>query len=175
MLSMAEVHKGSGSADGGEQALSEVSEAVRIARGQSDKTLVAAGQLLLACVCLEKKGDLKKRADEAKQACDEALPVFRDAGASTAEAYALHVTACTRALSGATEGALRAAKEAQGLYQKADLPKQCAHELHNIAKWHLKEGDVDDSVAAAQEALDIFEDDLNGTDAEAGAMQTLIQ
>lgn len=175
MLAMAEVHKASGTADGGDQAFSQASEAVRILRGQGDKTMVAAGQLLLASVSLEKKGDLKKRADEAKQACDEALPVFRDAGATTAEAYALHVTACTRALSGATEGALRAAKEAQSLYIKAELGKQAAVELHHVAKWHLKEGDIDDAVAAAQEAMDIFEEDLKGTDAEAGAMQTLIQ
>jgi len=70
---------------------------------------------------------------------------------------------------------LRAAKEAQSLYVKAEFSKQAAYELHCIAKWHLKEGDVDDAVAAAQEALDIFEDDLKGTDAEAAAMQTLVQ
>mmetsp|Transcript_51107 Transcript_51107/g.163593 ORF Transcript_51107/g.163593 Transcript_51107/m.163593 type:complete len:841 (-) Transcript_51107:371-2893(-) len=175
LLSLAEAHCASGTADAVEQASQEASEAVRLLRGEGDKTMLAAAQLVLASVCLEKKGDTKKKADEAKQACDEALPIFRDLGEAKAEAYALHVMACARAVSGANEGALRAAKEAQALFVKAELRKQAAFELYHIAGWHLKEGDVDDAVAAALESLDIFEDDLHATEAEASVVQVLVK
>jgi len=174
-LAMAEAHCATGTADGAEQAQQEAQEGLRLFRGLGDKTMVASAQLVCAAVALERRGDAKRKADEAKQAVDEALPAFREAGASAAEAYALHLTACTRAVSGATEGALRAAKEAQALYIKAELRTQAAFELNQAAIWHLKDGDVDDAVAAALEALDIFEDEPKGGAGEASVVQTLVQ
>mmetsp|Transcript_65918 Transcript_65918/g.204032 ORF Transcript_65918/g.204032 Transcript_65918/m.204032 type:complete len:828 (-) Transcript_65918:89-2572(-) len=174
-LSLAQAHCAMGTADGVEQALQEVQEALRLFRGQGDKLMVASAQLTSAAVFLEKRGDMKKRADEAKQAVEEAIPIFRELGETAAEAYAMHLMGCSRALSGTTEGALRAAKEAQALYVKAELKKQAAFELHQAAVWHLKDGDVDDAVAAAREAMDIFEDDLKATNGEAAVVQTLVQ
>merc|ERR1719203_1960270 len=125
--------------------------------------MIGAALVCAAALQFEKKGDAKKRADEAKQACDEALSIFRELGNVKGEALVLHSMGTSRALSGASEGALRAVKESQGLFMKAEMPKQAAFEMQQAAVWHLKDNDLDDALAAALEALDIFEDDMKAS------------
>merc|ERR1740138_1776054 len=86
----------------------------------------------------------------------------------------MHGMACSRALSGNVDAALRAGKEALTIFKEMGLKKRQAAELITIAGWYTAEGDPEEGALAAEEALDIYADDLFAGPGEAACMQTLV-
>jgi tetratricopeptide (TPR) repeat protein len=77
-------------------------------------------------------------------------------------------------LSGATEGAIRAAKEALALFQKEGIKNLEAAELHCIASWYLTDGDFDEALTLAEEAMDIYQEEVTADIAEATVLATMV-
>mmetsp|Transcript_44628 Transcript_44628/g.97103 ORF Transcript_44628/g.97103 Transcript_44628/m.97103 type:complete len:821 (+) Transcript_44628:83-2545(+) len=143
-------------------------------KASGDNKFLAATYVALANLYIKRSGDKKKGAEDAKNAVNEAIPLFKALGDTKGEALALHAMASARMLSGATEGAIRAAKEALALFQKEGIKNLEAAELHCIASWYLTDGDFDEAMALAEEAMDIYQEGVKADIAEAAVLQTIV-
>lgn len=120
----------------------------------------------------------KKERQEAKDAAEAALHLYRSIDSRLGEANALHALSLAHALQGTYAGydqALKVANQSMDLFESVGLRKLQGLELVSIAELHIEMESPYKAVACAKQALDIFLDTGASRRLQACAMVALAQ
>jgi len=143
-----------------EEAIEHAAAARDFFRSAGDKHHEAMALLSIATAQIKRRGDKKVEKRKARDAAREALDIYRELDDRKQEGMALHLVGIAYFQSrsferGAFEAGVEAAQEALLIFQELGIKKYEMNELETIARFHTKEGQLEEALDYAKEALEL--------------------
>jgi len=158
LLAVAEVSADKLGNEKREDALTAANQALEIFHGMSEKKMEGLSQLALGNVLMQKgvKSYRFNEVDSALPVASSALELFRGLQDRHGEAKSLHMLAAASAYLGGHDDAVRYGIEALEIWRELGLRRMEAFEQNCIGAWHISNRNPQDSLDAAEAAMNIF-------------------